>query len=218
MLYPFTRIVLGTIIKIYMGNVEGKENLPKGPFIFAANHASFMDDFILPYTIQKNTNKKFHIFVNSRFYKNYFFKKFLEHYECIPVDAAKDQPDEKKRKQMNEEAFAKAQSYLKKGELFGIFPEGGRSDDGKLKKAKVGVAKVALESKVPIVPIGIKGSYDIMPKGARFPRFKKADVIIGMPVDLSRYHGKEKDYKTLNEVTRIIMKEIAVLSKQDYPY
>ena len=105
---------------------------------------------------------------------------------------------------------------MKKGENFFIFPEGGRSPDGKLREAKLGAAKIAILSKKKVVPVGIIGSYKILPKGARFPRAKKADMIIGKPLDFSKYKGK--DYKTLKTVTTIMMKEIAKLTGQEYNY
>jgi 1-acyl-sn-glycerol-3-phosphate acyltransferase len=218
MVHFFARNVLAVIVKVFIKSLKGKKNIPKdGPFIIASNHASFIDDFIVPLTILRKVNKKFHIFVNSRFYKYKLIKKFLDNYECIPVDVAKDVKDEKRRKKTNEEAFKKAINGLKKGLFFIIFPEGGRSNDGKLKKAKVGVARVALESKVKVLPVGIIGSYDIMPKGAKFPILgRKADIIIGKPMSFEKYYGKEKDYKSLREVTNSIMKEIARLTNQEY--
>ena len=218
MVYPFTKIFSGLIIKSFTRKVIGKNNLPKTPFIAAANHASFADDFLLNYHILFSTKRKFRIFVNSRFYKSKLIKIYLDHYNCIPVDVSKDVKDKEKRKETNEEAFKLAIEALKKGYNFHIFPEGGRSDNGKLKKAKTGVARVALEAKVPVVPVGLIGTYDILPKGAKFPRFKKADIIIGKPLNFEKFYGKSKDYKTLETVTTIIMKEIAKLIRQKYEF
>ncbi|MBD3163894.1 hypothetical protein GF323_01730 [Candidatus Woesearchaeota archaeon] len=211
MIYLFTRIFLGPVIELFIGKIEGRENFPEESFIAAANHSSYIDDFIFPYSLAKITDRKFHIFVNSRFYKNWFFKKFLDHYEMIPVYVAKDFTDKQERKRKNAEAFRTAMKYLEKGDNFLIFPEGARSENGKLKKGKVGAAKIALESKAPVLPVGIRGSYEIMPKGAKFPKMKKADIIIGKPINLEEYYEKKKDYKTLEKVTDIIMSEIAKL-------
>lgn len=219
MSYPFSRIFLGSLIRLYLGKITGKENLPKElPFIVACNHSSYIDDFILPYSMGLAVNRKFHIFVNSRFYKNPFFKIFLNHYDLIPVDVSKDVKDNNKKMETNEKAFGKALEYIKKGDLFMIFPEGGRSEDGKLKKAKTGVARVALSARVPVIPVGIKGTYNIMPKGAKFPKFKRAELVIGNPLYFDSFYGKEKDYKTLELVTKKIMKEIAKLTGQEYNY
>ena len=75
-----------------------------------------------------------------------------------------------------------------------------------------------MEAKVPVVPVGLIGTYDILPKGAKFPRLKKADIIIGEPLTFEKFCRKSKDYKTLETVTRIIMKEIAKLSGQKYEF
>jgi 1-acyl-sn-glycerol-3-phosphate acyltransferase len=216
MVYPLTKIFSGIIIKPFTRKVIGKVNLPKTPFIAAANHASFADDFLLNYHIMYASKRKFRIFVNSRFYKSRLIKAYLDHYNCIPVDVSKDVKNKEKRKKTNESAFKLAIKALKQGYNFHIFPEGGRSSDGKLKKAKLGVARVSLEAKVPVVPIGIIGSHEILPKGKKFPRLKRADIIIGKPLNFEKYNGK--DYKTLEEVTRIIMKEIAKLTNQKYIY
>lgn len=218
MVYPFSKIFLGGIIRLFTGKVIGRENLIHPPFIVAANHSSYADDLLLPYNIAVITDNKFNIFVNSRFYKNYFLKKFLDHFECIPVDVSKDVKDEERKRKTNELAFEKAINSLKAGKIFMIFPEGGRSEDGKLKKAKVGVAKLALGARLPVIPVGIVGSYQIMPKGAKFPQFKKANIIIGKPLHFDAYYEKEKDYKVLEQVTTVIMKEIAKLINQEYKY
>ncbi|MCK5282672.1 MAG: 1-acyl-sn-glycerol-3-phosphate acyltransferase [Nanoarchaeota archaeon] len=202
-----------------MRKTTGIENIPKNKaYIVAPNHSSYADDLIAPYTMIAYGKKKLHIFVNSRFYKNFFLIKLLDHFGCIRVDVSKDVKDEEKRKKTNEKAFKIALEGLKNGDILIIFPEGGRSQNGKLKKAKTGIAKAALAAKVPVLPMGIKGSYEIMPKGAKLPKFKKADIIIGKPMYFDKYYGKEKDYKTLETVTTLIMKEIAKLTNQDYNY
>lgn len=219
MVYFFSNLFLGTLFRSYIRNIKGIENIPSDfKFIIASNHSSYMDDFILPGVMMKVLNRPFHIFVNSRFYKNFLIRKILVYYGNIPVDVGKDVKDEQKRKETNKIAFDKALNYIKKGHIFAIFPEGGRSEDGTLKKAKTGVAKMALIAKRPVLPIGIKGTYKIMPKGAKYPKFKKADVFIGKPIDFSKYYGKEKDYKTLEKITSEIMKEIGKLIDMEYHY
>jgi 1-acyl-sn-glycerol-3-phosphate acyltransferase len=77
---------------------------------------------------------------------------------------------------------------------------------------------VALKARVPIVPVGIIGSYDILPKGAKFPRFKRARLVIGKPIYLNKFYGKKADYKTLEKITEMVMKEIAKLICQKYEF
>ena len=190
---------------LYIKKIQGVENFPKPPFIIAVNHASYLDDLIIPFIVFKYFKTKFHIFVNSRFYKSKLIKSYLDYYGLIPVDVSKDVKDVEKRKKTNEVAFQQALKYLKKKEVFVIFPEGGRSSDGKLQKAKTGVAKIAVNSKLPVIPIGIKNSFKVLPKGAFFPRFKQASIKIGKPMYFST---TKNNYATLMKITNKIMKEI----------
>src|SRR3989338_2103692 len=215
MVHLFGRAIIAPFAKLWLKPVQGLDRLPHPPYIVAANHSSYLDDLFVPCTFIPLTDREMHIFVNSRYYKSFFLRKFLYHYNCIPVDVAKDVPDEERRRKTNDKAFAEAAMGLKKGHLFAVFPEGGRSPDGKLQKAKTGVARVALASQVPVVPVGIAHSYQIMPKGAVFPRFRRAEMRIGAPLTFKRFAGKD-DPKTLQAVTRTIMREIAKLAGQSY--
>jgi len=216
MVYLLERLFLGSMIRLYIRKIEGVHNLLDRPLVVAANHSSYLDDLIVPYVIIVKMKKRFSVFVNSRYYKNYFFRKFLSHYGGVPVDVEKDVRDEEKRRRTNERAIGEAIEALSNGRVFLIFPEGGRSPDGRVREAKTGVARVALSARVPVVPVGIKGSYAILPKGAVFPRFKRADVIIGEPLSFDRYYGMEGDHAVLREVTTMIMREICRLVSQEY--
>jgi 1-acyl-sn-glycerol-3-phosphate acyltransferase len=215
MVYLLERLFLGSMIRLYIRKIEGVHNLLDRPLVVAANHSSYLDDLIVPYVIIVKMKKRFSVFVNSRYYKNYFFRKFLSHYGGVPVDVEKDVRDEEKRRRTNERAIGEAIEALSNGRVFLIFPEGGRSPDGRVREAKTGVARVALSARVPVVPVGIKGSYAILPKGAVFPRFKRADVIIGEPLSFDRYYGMEGDHAVLREVTTMIMREICRLVSQE---
>lgn len=217
--YSLTSRLLNAVIRPYIRKVNGMRNIPKDkPFIVAANHASYIDDLIIASFVINYTKKRANTFVNSRYFKNAFLTKIFKALAMIAVDTGKSMSNDAKKKCMNERAFKKAVNSLKNGELFAIFPEGGRSNDGLIKKAKTGVARIALVSKVPVIPLGIKGSCQVMPKGAIFPRFKRLEVTFGNPMHFDEYYGKEKDYKTLRKVTSLIMKNIAKLIGQKYNY
>jgi len=212
MVYPIGKLIVPPIAKLWIKKIDGLENIPKDrPFIVAANHSSFLDDFALVPILVSYLNKKVHMYCNDRFYKSKLLAAFLKWGGCIPISIQTG------NKETNVKAFELAKNYIRKGEPVGIFPEGGRSLDGELREAKTGIARLALETRIPVLPIGIIGSYDVFPKGAKFPKFKRFNVKIGELIDFDKYFGRE-DGKVLKEVTTLIMKEIGKLIGKGYRY
>lgn len=214
MVYPIAKCTIIPFIKLWVRKINGLENLPKDKgFVVACNHGSYFDDAALPCTVMPEINKYFHIYVNSFFFKIFFSRIILKWGRCIPVDVGKRKPT-----RTNKKAFKDALNYLKKGEAVGIFPEGHRSYPDKMRQGKTGVAKLALTAKVPVIPIGIDGSRNIMPLEKFGPRFKRCTVNIGKPIYFNRYYGKEDNKKVLRSVTDKIMKRIAKLANDKYDY
>jgi 1-acyl-sn-glycerol-3-phosphate acyltransferase len=88
--------------------------------------------------------------------------------------------------------------------------------DGKLQRARTGVARLALAAQVPVVPMGTRGTFEILPKWKKIPRLKKADLFIGNPLNFEEYYGKDDDNATLRKVTTRIMKAIGKLTQEEY--
>lgn len=215
MVYPIGKLIILPIYKLWLRKVEGLGNAPRDkPFIIAANHASYYDALLMHSILMPKINKKIHALVNSFYWKPFTTRLFLDWGECIPVYV----DEGKNHKEKNKQAFEKALSYLKKGELIEIFPEGKRSPDGKLQKAYPGVAKLALKAKVPVLPCGIIGSNKVLPRGANLPRLTKCEVKIGKLMHFDKYYNKKLNNKIFEEVTRSIMKKIAKLINQKYNY
>ena len=105
---------------------------------------------------------------------------------------------------------------LKEGKIIAIHPEGTRSLSGKLQKGKTGVAQLALTSQAPVIPIGLIGTFEILPKGKIIPKFKRAVMNIGKPIYFQEYYNKKINKRILREVTNRIMREIAKLCRQKY--
>ena len=105
-----------------------------------------------------------------------------------------------------------AKRILDDGDLFGIYPEGTRSHDGKLYRGKTGVARLALECKVPVIPVAVVGTDVVAPPGKTFGRVTRPIVRFGKPLDFSRYEGMENDRYILRSITDEIMR----LSGQEY--
>jgi 1-acyl-sn-glycerol-3-phosphate acyltransferase len=115
-----------------------------------------------------------------------------------------------------EGALTSAKRVLGEGELFGIYPEGTRSHDGKLYRGKTGVARLALETGVPVIPVAVVGTDVVAPPGKKFGSITRPVVRFGKPLDFARYEGLENDRYILRSVTDEIMYEIMRLSGQEY--
>ena len=211
MAYPVGKIIVPALYRPWIRKVEGLENIPKeAPFIIAANHSSYFDAFLLPTIIVPKINRKMHAWVNAYYWNNKITKFFLNLWGGIPMHVSK----EKNSKDKNRDSFKLTINYLKKNEPVMIFPEGTRND-GKLKKAYTGIARLALAAKVPVLPCGITDANKVLPKGKTLPQFARCEVKIGKLMHFEKYRPGEKSY---GEITRKIMKEIAKLINQKYSY
>jgi len=112
-------------------------------------------------------------------------------------------------------AINSALAVLEDGRLFGIYPEGTRTRDGKLHKGHTGVARISLISGAPVIPVGMIGTYDILPRKAVMPKFKKAGIKIGKPLDFSMHAGMENDRELVQKLTDRVMDEIGKLIGQE---
>ncbi|MBI2140088.1 1-acyl-sn-glycerol-3-phosphate acyltransferase [Candidatus Woesearchaeota archaeon] len=215
MAYPLSRYVFGAILTLWLREVRGKEHIPQGkPFIVCPNHSSYLDDVIVPLIISKATNKKVHNYVNRNYFKIPILGTLLLRWGgSIPVEVG-EAPD---KQAVNAKAFETALHHLSRGGVVGVFPEGHRSRDGELQKAKWGAARLALASKVPVLPIGITGASEALPKGKKFPKLKRCiSVSIGKPLELKKYSGMQDDTKILAAATREIMHAVAALAGKKY--
>jgi 1-acyl-sn-glycerol-3-phosphate acyltransferase len=113
-------------------------------------------------------------------------------------------------------ALSTAKRILAESTLLGIYPEGTRSPDGRLYRGKTGVARMALESGVPVIPVAMIGTDAIQPPGTVLPKIKRVGIRIGKPLDFSRYEGMEGDRFVLRSITDEIMYELMQLSGQEY--
>lgn len=208
MVYPIIERSIFPLTRLYIKRKNGLKNLPKKTgFIIASNHSSYMDHIIISEMIITHYKQKLHFLAKKEHFESLHQRIWHEHVGAIPID----------RKTPGKKALKTAISYLKKGRIIGIYPEGTRTLTGKLQKARTGIARLALAAKVPVLPIGLIGTFDILPKGNILPRFKRATINIGKPMYFDRYYGKISK-KKLRLITNIIMKEIARLSNQEYGY
>ncbi|MGZ4626479.1 MAG: lysophospholipid acyltransferase family protein, partial [Kineosporiaceae bacterium] len=133
---------------------------------------------------------------------------FLKGVGQLPVDRSGGQA--------SEAALETGLKALRRGDLLGIYPEGTRSPDGRLYRGKTGVARLALEAHVPVLPVAMIGTDKVQPIGRRMPRLGRVGILIGEPLDFSRYDGMEDDRLVLRSITDEIMYELMELSGQEY--
>lgn len=214
MFWWLVKCIVGPIISVvWRPRNDGMENVPKeGAAILASNHLSFADHFFGPWPLRRRI-----VFLGKREYftgkglKGLLSKGFFSGVGVIPIDRTGGSA--------SAEALATGLRVLREGKLLGIYPEGTRVPDNRLFRGKTGVARLALEAKVPVVPMAMINTFELMPAGSR-PRVRglpgRPGVRFGKPLDFSEYYGREDDRAVLREVTDKIMMAIQELSGQEY--
>ena len=208
--YWVLKAILKPILRVaYRVRVEARANVPRsGGAIIAANHVSFLDSFFIPMAINR---RKLTYLAKDDYFKSWKTAWFFKMAGQIPVDRSGGEKSER--------ALNTGLRVLKSGELLGIYPEGTRSPDGRLHRGRTGVARLALQAGVPVVPVGLIGTDVVMPKEAKLPRFRggiRVQVRFGKPIDTSRFAGREDDRLALRSLTDEIQYEIMQLSGQEY--
>jgi len=207
MTYPVSRYILANIVKWY-AKVNGIGNIPKKTnFIIAANHGSYLDHLIIASRVELPIKKIVHFLSKKEHFDSLHQKLWHKYVQAIPLD----------RKEADT-ALKKATNFLKKGKIISIYPEGMRTLDGKLQRGKTGIAKLVLGAKVQVLPIGLIGTFDIMPKGKYIPKLKRATMNIGKPMNFKTYYNKKVTKALLRKITEEIMRKIAKLSNQKYNF
>lgn len=205
------RIFLGPILHaLFRPWVKGEENIPEeGAAILASNHLSFSDSFFLPLVIRRRVTflAKSDYFTGSGL-KGRLTAGFFRGVGQLPVDRSGGRA--------SEAALRTGLRVLRRGELLGIYPEGTRSPDGRLYRGKTGVARMALEGGVPVLPVAMIDTEKVQPPGRVVPRIGRVGIVIGEPLDFSRYDGMEDDRLVLRSITDEIMYELMKLSGQEY--
>ena len=207
----FKYVLLGPILWLLgRPTVKGQDNIPTdGAAILASNHQAVLDSFYLPLRV----NRRITFLAKSEYFtgsglKGAFQKWFFTAVGQVPIDrtgadAAQD-------------ALNAGLKVLGSGSLLGIYPEGTRSPDGRLYKGKTGMARLALESGVKVIPVAMVGTDKMNPIGSRMWRPAKVTVIVGEPIDFSRFEGMGGNRFVERAVTDEVMYKLMKLSGQEY--
>ena len=204
-------VIAGPLLKgIFRPWVTGADNIPaEGGVILASNHLSFVDSVFLPISIDREM-----VFLAKSEYfttkgiKGWATKWFMKGTGMLPIDRSGGKA--------SEASLNTGLRVLAEGRVLGIYPEGTRSPDAKLYRGRTGIARMVLESGVTVIPVAMIDTEKIMPIGSKWPKLRRPGIIIGKPLDFSRFQGMEGDRFILRAVTDEIIYELAGLSGQEY--
>lgn len=200
------RIIKPILDRLWDVRIEGIDNIPTvGPAILCPNHISFFDSvFTMVYA-----GRQISFVGKAEYMDSWKTKHLFPALGMIPIDRSGGSK--------SEGALLAAEEVLRRGELFGIYPEGTRSRDGMLYKGHTGAARLALKVDCPIIPVGIIGTREIQPPDTFFPKTGlSCTVKFGQPIMPSRYSGRGDDHLVLREMTDELMFEIRELTGQEY--
>lgn len=207
MLYWVMKALLTPLLRLlYRVRVEGRAHVPRRePVIVASNHLSFLDSVFIPLVLRRRLT----FVAKAEYFDDWRTRWFFSGVGQIPI--------RREGGSASERALASALDVLRRGGVFGIYPEGTRSRDGLLHRGHTGVARLALRSGAPVVPVGLVGTRDIQPPERKLPRvFRPVTIRFGSPLDFTPLAGREGDRMVLRRITDEIMFEIGQLSGQHY--
>ena len=195
--------------KLCDGKIENPEHITHldSGFILASNHSSYFDWLVLYSVFKKRFNREIMFLAKEKLFKSMVWGKLVKAAKCIKVTDSGISPSSMKR----------IARLIKTKDIIGVFPEGTRSIDGELLPAKEGVVQIARMTKLPIIPVGLEGFYEIWPKDRRFPWFSKCRIIIGDPIYIGNTFEDENslDYE---KSLRTVMEAIGKLINKAYKY
>ena len=214
--YPFLGSFLKSLFGYFVRSIEGIENLPpEGAYILAANHASHLDQFLLLSQIVPRLDRKVHVVADKHkwFETSRFRGAIARFFEAIPLERGGDTSD----------GMRLILERLEAGGIVLLYPEGTRTPTGRLQRAKTGIGRVALTSGVPVVPVGLVGTFDLLPRNRSLPDMGKrtsVDIRIGQPISFASLGARNEDASPgiYRRVSDQVMLGIAALVGQPYPF
>ena len=174
---------LATIIfkSLFDINIQGKENIPlKGGAIVSSNHLSYLDPIVIGIFVPRKIN----FMAKRELFENFLCGCFIGKLGAFPV----------RRERLDRETYQRALAILKKGKILVLFPEGTRSRGGDLGPLREGTARIAVRTKVPLIPVVIRGTDKALPRGKKMIRLARIKVRIGKPLESDPLY-EERDIK-----------------------
>ncbi len=205
-MYWFLKIVLTPwLYLMWRMRVQGRKNIPRrGAAILAANHTSFLENLLVPASQRRRVT----YLAKADYFDSWKTRWFFSGSGQIPIPRTGGSA--------TEAAMQAAEGVINAGGLFGIYPEGTRSPDGRLYRGKTGAARIALATGAPLLPVGVIGTRDLMRPGQMLPRPGKVTIVVGEPLDVDKYRNWPDEQAAARALTDELMKQIQELSGQDY--
>lgn len=212
MAYFFLKnFVLGPILRVlFRPWIRGKQNVPKtGAAILASNHLSFSDSIFLPLKVSRPvTFLAKSDYFTGKGVKGAVVRWFFKATGQLPIDRSGGKA--------SEDSLNTGLGVLERGLLLGIYPEGTRSPDGKLYRGRTGIARMVLQARVPVIPVAMIDTEKVQRIGQTIPKIRRVGVVMGDPLDFSRFAGMDGERAVLRAVTDRIVYDIMRLSGQQY--
>ncbi|MFI0720177.1 lysophospholipid acyltransferase family protein [Streptomyces sp. NPDC021224] len=205
------KMILGLLLRVlYRPVVEGAQHIPgDGPVILAGNHVTFIDSIFLSLAVKRQV---YFIgkdeYVTGKGVKGRLMAWFFTTCGMIPVDRDGGRG--------GVAALMTGRRVLEEGRIFGIYPEGTRSPDGRLYRGRTGVARLTLMTGAPVVPFAVVGTDKVQPGGSGMLRIAPVGIRFGRPLEFARYDGMDRDRYVLRAVTDEVMSEVMRLGGQEY--
>lgn len=207
MAYWVVKFLLTPVLRFfYRVRIEGLDNVPrKGPVILAGNHISFCDSIFLPLVLRRRVT----FVAKAEYFEQRKTAWFFRAVGQIPIKRGGGAASLR--------ALETAKDVLAAGKVFGIYPEGTRSPDGRLFKGHTGVARLTLESDAPVVAVAMIGTSQVQVIGQVRPSlFRSVTVRFSEPMRFARYTERADDRLVLRQITDEIMFTLRELSGQEY--
>ena len=192
---------------IFRPKVTGLRHVPSnGGVIIASNHLSFSDSIFMPLVVPRKVT----FLAKSEYFTSPGLKGFIKKLTFIALGQV---PIDRSGGKRSEAALLTGLRLLNEGHCLGIYPEGTRSPDGRLYKGRTGIARMAIESAAPVIPVAMFNTAEIQPTGQVVPKVRRVEMVFGEPI---YFTGDSTDQGVLRAATNQLMEKIAQISKQEY--
>jgi 1-acyl-sn-glycerol-3-phosphate acyltransferase len=195
------------LMLLFRPKVKGLRHVPAtGPVILAANHLSFSDSIFIPLVVPRKVT----YLAKSEYFTGGGIKGKLQ---ALTFHSLGQVPVDRSGGRRSEAALLTGLKILGQGDCLGIYPEGTRSPDGRLYKGRTGIARLAMESGAPVIPVAVADTDKVQPSGKLIPSIHRVSLTFGEPM---YFTGDANDLQVLRDVTDEIMEKIQEMSGQEY--